>query len=384
MSSARDKKLRELRKKTGGESYETSTYGTITHYIDTGNMGINRAMTGSIYKGVPSGKVVQFAGESQTGKSLIAAGVVINAIKDGYERVFYMDSEGGMTRKFIEDAGTDLSKIDIVPCRDIEDCHVNMQNTFEFIEEDKKENPELRYLIVVDSLGALIPRKLKEDATKKNKMAGDMGLQAKLKNAMLKSWCVVAGITDTAVVVVNHVYDDPSAMYASKIKNIGGGKQTAYIPHITLQCSKRFEKSDDKDDEQAFQASILKFFTVKNRCCKSFYETEVYLDNKNGLQKWWALMAPAISMGFIIKHGSWYTVPSYDGEEKKMRMREILNKDEIWESFLDEFDKQSLELLSYSSPTIADEESMDAYIENMVTETEGQTIVSQTGDEEVD
>ncbi len=364
MSKFLDKKLRELRKKTGSESYVTTKYGTVNSWISSGDYGLNRLMSGSIYKGIPEGKIVQLAGESSTGKSIIAADIVINAIRDGYTKVFYVDSEGGMTREFIEQSGVDMDVIDILPVGSIEECHVAMLNTFQFIREVQAEEPDSKFLFVIDSLGALVPDKLIQDALKKDKMAGDMGLTAKLKNVMLKSWAMPAGFTHSSIVIINHVYDDPAAMYTSKIKKIGGGKQTAFMPHITIQCSKVLEKKDDKDNEQAFKGTIFKFFTVKNRCCKSFYEAELYLDYKKGFLKWFSLFKPATNMGYIKKCGAWYEVPSYS--DKKLRGSEILTNDAIWATFLDDFEAKSLEMLSYSSPDVMDEDSMDACIEQIV------------------
>lgn len=368
MANSRDKHLKALRKKTGSESYTNSKFGLITRWLSTGDYGLNRLMSGSIHKGVPDGKIVQLAGDSQTGKSLIAANMIIHALKDDYHTIFCIDSEGGMTRGFIEDGDVDLDRIEILPVDHVEDCHVTVQQCFEMIREVQKEEPDAKFLFVVDSLGALISNKIITDATTKQKMAGDMGLTAKIKNSMLKSWVVPAGKTGATIVVVNHVYDDPNAMYPSKIKNIGGGKQTAFMPHITIQCSKKLEKKDDKDSDQAFKGSILKFFTVKNRCCKSFFEVELYMDYAKGFQKWFSLFKPAIQMGFIKKAGAWYEVPTYS--EKKLRGADILTTDAIWESFLDEFEKKSLDYLSYSSPEVMDEESMDEYVENIVEQAE--------------
>ena len=116
--------MRDLRKKTGGESYATTKYGVIGSWINSGDMGLNRLMSGSIHKGIPEGKIVQLAGESATGKSLIAADIVINAIRDGYDKIFYVDSEGGMTRTFIEDSGVDMNTIEIMPVESIEELEI--------------------------------------------------------------------------------------------------------------------------------------------------------------------------------------------------------------------------------------------------------------------
>ena len=198
-------------------------------------------------------------------------------------------------------------------------------------------------------------------------MAGDMGMAAKLKNTMMRAVTVPAGKTNTALIVVNHVYDDPSAMYASKLKNISGGKGAQFMSQIIVQCAKKLEKNEgQKDAEASFNAVVLKFFTVKNRVCKSFYDTELYLDYQNGFNKWFSLFKPAIQMGYIEKKGAWYSVPSYS--DKNLRGGEIMKNDAIWETFLDDFNKRSQEELSYSSPEILDEKSMDKYVDSLVTE----------------
>src|SRR5210317_142317 len=94
-----DKKLssfiKDLRKSTGSESFSSSKYGTVQEWIDTGDFGLNRIISGSIRKGIPTGRVIVLAGESQTGKSFIAAQIGANALKQGFHNIFYFDSEGG-------------------------------------------------------------------------------------------------------------------------------------------------------------------------------------------------------------------------------------------------------------------------------------------------
>ena len=56
-------------------------------------MALNRILSGSIKKGIPSGRITVLAGESSVGKSLIAATLIANAQKDGCQHVFYFDLE---------------------------------------------------------------------------------------------------------------------------------------------------------------------------------------------------------------------------------------------------------------------------------------------------
>lgn len=41
-----------------------STLSRVDNYIDTGSLALNAIVSGSLYKGIPEGRVVQFAGPS--------------------------------------------------------------------------------------------------------------------------------------------------------------------------------------------------------------------------------------------------------------------------------------------------------------------------------
>jgi RecA/RadA recombinase len=98
-------------------------------------------------------------------------------------------------------------------------------------------------------LGALVADKLINDAVNKGRQAGDMGLTAKAKNSLMKAVLMPALKTNTSFVVVNHVYDDPSSMFPSKVKSQSGGQGLKYAAHLIIQCHKRFEKNENKKEE---------------------------------------------------------------------------------------------------------------------------------------
>lgn len=65
-------------------------------FLDTGNMALNRVLTGDVNKGIPVGRITTLFGESGSGKSLIAANTAALALKTGKIDVVYIfDSEGG-------------------------------------------------------------------------------------------------------------------------------------------------------------------------------------------------------------------------------------------------------------------------------------------------
>jgi len=389
--------LNKTRKVTGSESFATSRLGDISGYVSTGSYALNRIISGDIHKGIPNGRVVIFSGESQSGKSLIAAEITANALEEeDFDIVFYFDSEGGGLKSFFKGRGCDLNKIEHVPLENVEDATVKILAVYAQLKEERKVVDEarkeiqkkiteleskkrpseknktdlveereklekkqpLKAMCIVDSLGALVATKLITDA-EKGKQVQDMGSRAKLCNNLVKGCTIPALISDATIIFINHVYADPSAMYASKIKNQSGGKGLQFVSSITIQCDKRVEKSEGEEDTY-YKGAHLKFFCTKNRLIKPFYQTEVYIDFDKGIGRYQGLLDDVVKYGFIednrIKNG-YFTIPSWSGKEE-----ELIKKDNIfdteyyeaWESFLEEFNTKSIKDMRYSSKEYTD------------------------------
>jgi RecA/RadA recombinase len=178
---------------------------------------------------------------------------------------------------------------------------------------------------------------------------------------MIKAITIPALETDTAMICINHVYDDPAAMFAGKIKNQGGGKGLQYMGSINVQCTKLLEKDEEKDSEQFYSGTHLRFFTIKNRFARPALECDVYLDFKKGfVRPFESLWDEAIRGGFILnpKQG-YYTVPSWKEPEKMFRQSQICNSPEIWKTILPLFERWSIEDLKYHKIS-SDEENLKA------------------------
>lgn len=341
--------LQQIKEATGGESFAQSRFGDVNNWISTGSYALNRILSGSIYKGIPSGRIVVLGGESSSGKSLISAFVAANALKEGYDAVFYFDSEGGALKEFFENVGCDTEKIIQILVSSVEDAQKQILKTIDMIQTFKEKNPESKFLCVLDSLGGLVPEKLFRDA-EKDKVTSEMGGRSKIINSMVKSITIPALKTDTAILILNHIYDDPSAMFTNKIKNQGGGRGIQYMGTINVQCSRLLEKETEKDADAFHSGTNLKFFTVKNRCCRPSLETSIYLDFKRGfVNKFDGLFDEAVRYGFIqCPSQGYFTVPSCGDPEKKWRRAQIESNEEVWNTFLKQFDEKSQQDLKYS------------------------------------
>jgi RecA/RadA recombinase len=351
-----------LRKSLGSESFATSRAARINDWIDTGNYALNRIVSGSVYNGIPAGRVVLLSGDSTTGKTLLAGLVLNSALKMNYDHIFYFDSEGGIMKTFFEKLNCPPDKIEHILVDSVEDATVKVSTVYSGISEFKAAEPDAKFLCVLDSLGSLVPMKLIKDALEKGKQVQDQGLRAKLVNTFMKSAMIPALKTETTFLVINHTYDDPAAMYPSKIKNTSGGKGKDFASHVSIQCSKKFEsvkkpvKPEDvvegaepvsKLDVQAYSGNTLTFFTTKNRIVKPFYEAEIYVDFSKGFNKYDGLLEAAMKYGFIVQCGAYYMVPSYS--DKKMRKVDFINNPEVWDTFIKDFDRKSMDDMAYSN-----------------------------------
>lgn len=344
--------LNKYRDKIGSSSIMESKYGEPSFWISTGSMALNRICSGSIKKGIPAGRITILAGENSTAKSLIAATLIANAQKDGCQHVFYFDSEGGAGKKFFENAGCNPESIEQILVETVEDAEIKILDTFNMITEFKKDNPDAKFLCVLDSLGALVPQKLFKDAANE-KVASEMGGRSKLINNMMKSITIPCLKSDTPMIVVNHVYDNPGAMFTSKIKEQGGGKGLQYMGSLNIQCSRCLEKSEEKDSESYYGQTRLHFFTVKNRMVRPSLECDIWLDFKKGFTRQFeSLFDEAVRGGFFVpaKQG-YYTCPYWDDPEKSFRTSYLQSNQsiDIWKKVLPKFDEWSLADLSYKS-----------------------------------
>ena len=358
-----------FRKSVGSTSAAESSMAKVEEYLDSGSYAINRVLTGDIHKGFPMGRISLVYGVSGSGKSLLAANAIVDALKNkNFQTVFYLDSEGGALWSYIKNAGVDLDQIEHVTVHSIEDCATKILQLYDSLvqaaaewKKDPDSNDEPRVLCVLDSFGALAADKLVADAAK-DKMAQDMGLSAKLKNNMMRGLMMRVVQSNCPLIVINHTYADPGALFTSKFMAIPGGEGLKYASHVMLQMTKLLIKSsdtefmtgleDEKDDIGLYKGNRIRAFCVKNRVVKPCYEATMFIDFNNGIAKYDGLIEDAVKMGFIEEVRGGYVVKSYS--DKKITYKQLVSSDEIWNTFIDKFNEESIKRMAYSN-SVSDE-----------------------------
>lgn len=98
--------------------------------------------------------------------------------------------------------------------------------------KDPDNNDNVRALCILDSYGALAADKLAADAVNKDKNAMDMGLGAKMKNNMMRGLMMRVVLSNATLLVINHEYKDPGAMFTSKVHKMSGGMGIEFASHV--------------------------------------------------------------------------------------------------------------------------------------------------------
>ncbi len=190
------------------------TYADVDRYIDTGSYIFNALLSGSIYKGLPGNKITALAGESSTGKTYFAMGVVSQFLKDNPTGgVIYFESESAITKKMLIERGIDLNRLVIVPVATVQQFRYQSLVVLEKYMEDKEEDRR-PLLLCLDSLGMLSTTKEMEDSAE-GKETKDMTRAAILK-AAFRVLTLKLGQAKVPMVVTNHTYDVIGSMFPQK------------------------------------------------------------------------------------------------------------------------------------------------------------------------
>ncbi len=345
--------LDEFDKLTPYASYlSDSTLSTVEEWIDTGSMVLNALISGSLYKGIPVGRVVQFAGPSQTFKSGFVQQILANAQKMG-KKVIIIDTENAIDKDSAAGLGLDCDRVKYITPDSIEHAR-NL--VYAFLKKVKEKGLEGQFIIAIDSI-ANMQSEMELKRMDKDSTSADMGTFAKSIKSLLKTCTNMGALTKTTFVITNHVYDDPSAMYPSLEKNMAGGKSAVYLPSVTVQLARKLVKDDEMQKQvdktslataqKSYSGVVIRALTAKNRFIKQYLEGEMYLSFSTGLNKYYGLLEIMKGMGVIDNKGSIYYAWNGDrlGYQKDFR-----SNTELWDSVLiPELEKRILSEWSYGN-----------------------------------
>lgn len=272
----------------------------IVSYIDTGCYILNAQISGSIYKGMPSNKTLGLAGESSTGKTFVALGVVKYFLQQHPTGgCMYFESESAVSKQTVVDRGIDARRMAIIPVSTVQEFRTQclaVLSKYEAVKEAKR--PPL--LIVLDSLGQLSTTKEIEDAME-GKETKDM-TKAALVKGLFRVLDLKTGKLNVPMIITNHIYST-IGLFSSKVTNGGSGFTYAADQIVFLS------KSKDKDGVTVI-GNILKSRLKKSRLTKEETEVETKLSFESGLDRYFGLHTIAVKYDIISKIGNKFKFPN--------------------------------------------------------------------------
>ena len=308
--------LDDLLSASGNENLDLDS--DITGFVNTGSYILNALLSGSIYGGVPSNKIIALAGESSTGKTFYATSICKHFL-DSNERgaVLYFDSESAVTKSLLESRCIDPTRFKVLPVSTVEEFRSQACKILDKYLE-KPEEKRMPLMMVLDSVGMLSTNKELSDI-EEGKDVVDFTKPKKLKGAF-RVLTMKLSYANVPLIVTNHTYTTVG-MFPSQ--EMAGGSGLKYAASIVVALSKKQEKDSGNKETVG---NIIKAKLLKSRITKEnkIVETRLFYDDR-GLDHYYGLLQLAEKYGVIAKSGNRYEI---DG--KKVYEKNILENPDTY------------------------------------------------------
>jgi len=297
--------IKDLVKSTGNEYANIVSDGVaagdVDTFVDTGSYVFNSLLSGSLYGGLPSNKITAIAGESATGKTYFALGMVKQFLEDHPDSaVIYFESESAISKTMIEDRGIDSKRMVIVPVVTVQEFRKQAISILDkYLETPKDKRPPM--MMCLDSLGMLSTTKEIED-TAEGKETRDM-TRAQVVKGAFRVLTLKLGRAGVPMIVTNHTYDVIGSMFPQK--EMGGGSGLKYAASSIIYLSKKKEKEGTEVVGNIIHCKNAKSrLTVENRI------VDVRLSYDKGLDRYYGLLDLALASGIFEKSSTRIKLPN--------------------------------------------------------------------------
>jgi RecA/RadA recombinase len=202
---------------------------------------------GTNTKGLPFGKLVMIAGDSDSGKTSCAV-AAMKAAQSQDVNVIYVETEGKTTTEDLTSWGVDASQIMLVQSSVAEEA---FELLFKLWDGFFAVAPEGKLLVVFDSLGNVVSKRDSEiDLTSQSQKPGGKG---QINRLGLNKLISKRDEHDVAVLMINYTYDN----IGSPGKTNAGGKAVNFFSCLTYQTSrKQWLEKTVKGEKQRIGAKV--------------------------------------------------------------------------------------------------------------------------------
>jgi recombination protein RecA len=304
-------------------------------WFNTGSHTLNKAIN-PLGRGIPTRCITEFFGDYATGKTLLSTYCLKDAqAKDGI--AVLVDVEGSFNKEFAKSLGINLDELIVFAPTELDKDGKIVPLTYNTVEDRINDTIDLirqeygddkPICIVWDSLAATNSERDLEETK-------DRGSNAKEVKFITKRLRPKINATNTALIIINQVYDNITTVPTAEPLKATGGRGVAYHSHIRVSFLQKkgkvgkIENDNPDGDEDALNGVRLHFFIDKNRVGPPFKKGTVdFLFDKDGspqLDYYSGYMDYMISNGLVdTKTKGWVKVG--DNKYRKGELERLLQE----------------------------------------------------------
>jgi RecA/RadA recombinase len=214
--------------------------------------------------GLPICKIVQAAGDSDTGKTSLCVLSMKQAQEQGFG-IVYVETEQKTSKEDLEDWGVDTSGVLIIQSNITEKV---WDLSFRAIEAFFKKFPKEKLLFILDSFGNNISLHDEElDIVSKNQKVGGA---AKTNRFGLGRLLAMMDKHPIAVLLINYQYDNVGSLG----KTQAGGKALKFYTMIGIETQRLGDWTKQKDGKKINVGTYVRWKAFKNHYKKSAIDAE--------------------------------------------------------------------------------------------------------------
>ena len=292
----------------------------VKEWVGTGSTMLDLAISNRKYGGFPVGRVSEITGLEQSGKSLLAAHVLLNTQKKGGLAV-YIDTENAISTEFLSAIGLNLKEMLYIPLETVEDIF----ETVEVIIDKVRSSDKNRLVtIVVDSIAG---------ASTKTEMAADFDkdgyatAKALIISKAMRKITNLIGRERICLIFTNQLRQKLNAPAFSDPWTTPGGKGIPFHASVRIRLSSIGAIKAKVNGRDEIVGSRVKAKLVKNRCGPPLRECEyeVYFDS--GIDDYSSWLTVMKEHSLVSQSGAWYNwTDKISGEVIKFQSKEFVEK----------------------------------------------------------
>lgn len=255
-------------------------------WLDTGYPPLNKIISGHYDRGFPGGRMIEIAGPSASGKTLLATLAMVAAQRAGGIAIF-IDWERAFNASFAQILGLDTTfpKFVYKRAETWEEGNTIAMRVAQQLRDKKLIADDAPIVVVFDSIAAAMPKSMLYDKDGKRREIDEFTMNdttalARVTSTTLKAVNQLVGEYNVTAIYLNQIRTKIGVVYGDPTTTPGGGAMEFYAT-TRIFAGRKLQKDKATGD---LKASLIGLTTKKNKLCMPFQEVELRLAyDDNGL-----------------------------------------------------------------------------------------------------